>query len=186
MRSVSAFEMTSLDGYFVDAAGDMSWAHRDDAEWRAFSEGNASGDGALLFGRVTYRLMAGFWPTPAAAKAMPATAAKMNAAEKIVFSRSLVRTDWNNTRLFSGDLAGAVRTLKQEAGAPIVILGSGAIVAQLTEAGLIDEYQIVTVPIVLGAGRTLFEGVTRRVGLSLLESQRFTNGNVFSRYAAAV
>jgi dihydrofolate reductase len=63
MRALRAFENVSVDGFFVDANGDMSWAHRQDEEWNAFTSQNATGDGALLFGRVTYEMMAGFWTT---------------------------------------------------------------------------------------------------------------------------
>jgi len=58
MRTVVAFEQVSLDGYFADGSGDMSWAHKQDPEWNAFAASNASGGGALLFGRVTYEPMA--------------------------------------------------------------------------------------------------------------------------------
>ena len=85
MRKVIAFEQVSLDGFFVDGKGDMSWAHKQDPEWTAFAGSNASGDGALLFGRVTYEMMASFWPTPQAMESMPAVAEGMNRMPKFVF-----------------------------------------------------------------------------------------------------
>ena len=182
MRKLSVFNNVSLDGYFTDAAGDMSWAHKDDAEWNAFTNGNAQGGGALLFGRRTYDMMAGFWPTPMAAKMMPVVAASMNAMEKYVFSRTLKKAAWQNTTLLNSEIAQAVRALKQSTGPDIVIMGSGTIVAQLTEAGLIDVYQIAVAPIVLGSGRTLFEGVGRRPVLKRTGSRTFDNGNVFLTY----
>jgi dihydrofolate reductase len=91
MRKVVAFESVSLDGYFADVNGDMSWAHKQDAEWNAFVGGNASGGGALLFGRVTYELMASFWPTPAAMERAPVVAEGMNNMPKVVFSRTLTK-----------------------------------------------------------------------------------------------
>jgi len=78
MRKLHVYDTISLDGYFTDAANDMSWAHRRDPEWSQYVAGNASGDGALLFGRVTYDQMAAFWPTPQAAQMMPEVAAGMN------------------------------------------------------------------------------------------------------------
>jgi len=66
MQKLIVFNNVSLDGYFVDANGDMRWAHRPDPEWNEFAAGNASGGGTLLFGRATYDLMAGYWPTPLA------------------------------------------------------------------------------------------------------------------------
>jgi dihydrofolate reductase len=90
------FNSVSLDGYFTDANNDMSWAHAggDDPEVREFTAGNAKGTGALVFGRITYEMMASFWPTPQAAQMMPEVAAGMNGARKYVFSRSLRKADW--------------------------------------------------------------------------------------------
>ena len=185
MRSLRVFDNVSLDGYFVDAKGDMSWAHKRDEEWNAFASGNASGDGELLFGRVTYQMMAAFWPTPQAAQMLPAVAAGMNAMRKYVCSRTLGETTWQNTVLLQGDLADAVARLKETPGPDIVILGSGNVVSQLTSARLIDGYDIVISPVVLGAGRTLFETVTERVPLTVTGVRPFANGNVVISYAPA-
>jgi dihydrofolate reductase len=182
MRKVVAFEQVSLDGYFVDANGDMSWAHKQDAEWNAFAASNASGGGALLFGRVTYELMASFWPTPAAKDRAPVVAEGMNNLPKVVFSRTLEQASWKNTKLVKGDVAVEVRNMKHEPGPDMAILGSGSIVSQLAQAGLIDEFQIVVNPIVLGKGRTLFDGVTQKLPLKLINTRAFGNGNVVLYY----
>jgi dihydrofolate reductase len=182
MRKLIAFEHVSLDGFFVDAQGDMSFAHKQDPEWNEFSASNASGDGSLLFGRVTYEMMAGFWPTPAARETMPEVAEGMNTMPKVVFSRTLEKAAWKNTRLVKGDLVAEVRRMKKDTGPGIAILGSGSIVSQLTQAGLIDELQIVVNPVVLGKGRTLFEGVGQNIALKLVGSRAFGNGNVVLRY----
>ena len=89
MRKLIVFNMVSLDGFFVDGKGDMSWAHKQDAEWNTFVSGNASGSGVLVFGRITYQLMASYWPTPMALQNSPAVAKGMNEMPKIVFSRTL-------------------------------------------------------------------------------------------------
>jgi dihydrofolate reductase len=182
MRRLIVFNQISLDGYIADAHGDMSWAHKDDPEWTAFSSENAGGDGVLLFGRVTYDLMAGFWPTPAALKSMPAVAEGMNRMQKVVFSRKMKKATWQNTTLVKKDIVGAVRKMKSARGPSMVILGSGSIVSQLTEAGLIDEYQMIVNPIVLGKGKTMFEGVKKKVTLRLTRTRPFTNGNVVLWY----
>ncbi len=182
MRRLIAFEQVSLDGYFVDANGDMSWAHKQDPEWNAFVAGNASGDAALLFGRVTYEMMASFWPTPAAIERAPAVAEGMNTMPKVVFSRTLEKASWKNTTLVKRDIAAEVRRMKKESGPDMAILGSGRIVSQLAQAGLIDEFQVVVNPVVLGKGRTLFEGVTRKLGLKLIKTRAFGNGNVVLYY----
>lgn len=186
MRKLIAFESVSLDGYFTDANGDMSWAHKNDPEWNAFASSNASGDGALLFGRVTYEMMASFWPTPAAMETLPEVAKGMNRMPKFVFSRTLDVATWSNTTIVKGDLAGEVRKMKNQSGPGIAILGSGSIVSQLTEARLIDEYQLVFCPVVLGSGRTLFESVKERTPLERLSTRSFDNGNVVSFYRLMV
>lgn len=185
MRKIHVFNNQSLDGYFTDAGGSMNWAHKQDEEWNEFSGENASGEGELLFGRVTYEMMASFWPTPRAAQMMPAVAAGMNAMRKYVISRTLAHAGWQNTTLLKGDLADQARRLKSQPGPGLVILGSGSIVSQLTEAGLIDSYQLVVCPIVLGRGRTLFETVRANVHLRLTKSRTFQNGNVVLWYERA-
>jgi dihydrofolate reductase len=183
MRRLSVFNNVSVDGYFCDAQGDMSWAHKQDAEWEAFTSANASGGGVLLFGRITYELMASFWPTPEALEAWPVVAERMNSLPKVVFSNSLAQPSWQNTDLVSGDIESFVENMKREPGPDIVIMGSGTIVAQLTDARLIDAYQIVVTPIVLGSGRTMFEGVKEKVPLRLTGTRAFDNGNVVLWYA---
>jgi dihydrofolate reductase len=106
----------------------------------------------------------------------------MNKLQKHVFSTTLDKAAWNYTRLFKGDMTAEVRKLKQEPGPDIVIMGSGSVVAQLADAGLIDEYQIVLNPLVVGGGRTLFEGVKRKLPMKLVKSRTFGNGNVVLFY----
>ena len=183
MRKLIVFNNVSIDGYFTDANGGMSFAHntRPDAEWQAYVASNASGNGELVFGRKTYEMMAAYWPTPPAER-MPEVAAGMNRSPKVVFSRTMEKAGWNNTRLLKGDLATEVRKLKSESGGGMCILGSGTIVAQLADAGLIDEFHSVTVPVVFGKGRTQFEGVTKRLEFDVTSVRAFTNGNVLTVY----
>ena len=185
MRKVVVFNSISLDGYFTDGTNDVAWAHKRDAEWQSFTAENAGGDAELLFGRKTYEMMAGFWPTPQALQAMPKVAESMNRMRKTVFSHTLKSADWENSRLAQADLATEIRRMKSEPGPNLLILGSGEIVAQLTQAGLIDAYQLVVVPIVLGSGRTLFEGVTGKPRLELTKTRAFENGNVVGWYERA-
>jgi dihydrofolate reductase len=182
MRKLVVFDSVSLDGFFADARGDMSWAHQQDSEWGEFVSGNAKGESVLVFGRVTYDLMASYWPTAQALQTNRAVAERMNALEKIVFSRTLREASWPNTRLIKGDVGGEIRKLKQEPGPDMVIMGSGSLVSQLTAARLIDEYQVVLCPIVLGRGRTLFAGVEEKVSLTLKKTRPFRNGNVVLWY----
>ena len=184
MRKLIVFNHVSLDGYFTDAKDDMSFAHNDrqDAEWDAFVQSNARGGGTLVFGRITYELMASFWPTPLAAENMPLVAQQMNSLPKVVFSRTLDAVSWNNTKLVKADMAGEIRKMKQEAGEDMVILGSGSIISQLAREGLIDEYQIVVDPVALGKGRTMFDGIKEKLPLKLIKTRAFGNGNVLLCY----
>lgn len=184
MPRLIVFNSVTLDGYFAGPNGDLSWAHRDrpDAEWDAFVTGNASGGGRLLLGRKTYELMASYWPTPKAVKNDPAVAEGMNRLEKVVFSRTLKQASWSNTKLSRGNLVEEVRRMKKEPGEGIAILGSGSIVSQLAPEGLIDEYQLVVNPVVLGAGRTMFDGIPEKLPLRRTNVRTFGNGNVLLCY----
>ena len=184
-RSLSAFMQVSLDGYYCDPRGDMSFAHKppDDTEWQTFVTGDAAGGGMLLFGRVTYEMMAAWWPTPMAAQAMPEVAARMNEMPKVVCSRTLRSADWQNTTLVRDDLVGTIRRMKSDAGPDIAILGSGSIVSQLADAGLIDTLQVVVNPVALGAGKSFLSGITRRLDFTLTKTRVFKNGSVVLWYA---
>jgi dihydrofolate reductase len=103
----------------------------------------------------------------------------MNGMQKVVFAQP---NAVQNTTLVKDDIAGAVRRMKSEPGPGMVILGSSSIVAQLTQAGLIDEYQIVVHPVVLGQGKTMFAGITTRLSLRLTKTRAFGNGRVVLWY----
>jgi dihydrofolate reductase len=185
MRKLSVFNQVSVDGFFRTTDGDIGWLKErqgDDPEFRAFIGGNASGASVLLFGRKTYEMMAAFWPTPMAAEQMPQVAKGMNAAPKVVFSKTLKTATWSNTTVRGGDLVAEVRKLKEAPGDPLVILGSGTIVAQLARAGLVDEFQILVFPVVLGGGVTMFAGVDNPIDLKLRSTRAFKNGTVFMVY----
>jgi len=184
MRRLVVFNQVSVDGYFADVNGDISWFknNQKDAEFQAFVEGNATGGGVLLFGRITYELMASYWPTPFAAQNDPVVAERMNNLPKVVFSRTLDKVEWNNTKLVKGDMAAEIRKMKKESGQDMAIMGSGRVVSQLAQEGLVDEYQIVVYPVVLGRGRTMFDGITKRLTLKLTKTRTFGNGNVLLCY----
>ncbi len=184
MPKLTAFNLITLDGYFSGEYGDISWHGKftNDPEWSEFSQQNARGGGMLLFGRVTYELMASFWPTPMASEFDAVTAERMNNLPKIVFSRTLEKASWNNSRVVTSDPTSEVRELKSGSGKDMAILGSGSIIRQLAPEGLIDEYQFVVVPVVLGKGRTIFEGIRTKLSLRLTKSRTFKNGNVLLVY----
>jgi dihydrofolate reductase len=179
MRRLVVFNNVTLDGYFSGMKGDISWAKgNQDAEFKAFAAENAKSGGVLVFGRITYELMMSYWPTPDAIKNDPIVAERMNNLPKLVFSKTLNKASWNNSTLVKGDPAAEIRKMKQEPGEDMAIMGSGSIVSQLTQARLIDEYQIVMNPVVVGKGRTMFEGVEEKLSLKLTNTRTFGNGNV--------
>jgi len=184
MGKLNVFNLVTVDGYFAGEDGDISW-HNVDEEFQELANQNSNSGNILLFGRVTYELMAGFWPTPEAIRTDPIVAKGMNRAEKIVFSRTLDKAEWNNTRLVKNDLLAEVRKLKQQPAKNLTVLGSGSIVSQLAQAGLIDEYEILLNPVILGKGKTMFEGVRDRLYLKLISTRTFGNGNVLLRYEPA-
>jgi dihydrofolate reductase len=184
MGRVGAFMLVTLDGYFEGPERDISW-HQHDAEGSEFAlEGLKSGD-TLLFGRVTYELMAGHWPTTRAITNDPIVAKGMNNADKIVFSRTLKKPEWNNTRLVSNHIEEEIKSLKQTPGRNMTLLGSGSILTRLARQGLIDEYQFMVVPVVLGDGTPVFKGLKGRLSLKLTSTRTFRNGNVLLCYQPA-
>jgi dihydrofolate reductase len=185
MRKIVVFNLVSIDGYFAGQDGDISW-HNVDEEFNEYAIEKVTAGNTLLFGRVTYELMASFWPTPQAIKNDPIVAERMNNLPKIVFSRTLNRAEWNNTRLVKADMLSVLRKMKQESGRPMAILGSGSIVSQLAPHGLIDEFQIMVNPVVLGKGKTMFQGIQDKLNLKLKKSRIFGNGNILLHYAPAI
>lgn len=184
MAAISAYISLSLDGCYADANSDMSWAHTQDAEQAEFAGNNASGEGQLLFGRTTYDMMKPFWTSPQAAQMMPDVAAGMNARPKVVFSRTLKDTDWRNTRIAKDDLVSELRAIKQ-GDMPATILGSGTIVAQVASAGLLDSLLVMYVPVTLGGGKRLFDGIPRSLNWKREDIRQFGNGNVYISYRPA-
>ena len=187
MARLSAFMNVSLDGCFADANDDMGAFHalHRDREFQAFTEENAKGGGVLAFGRKTYDMMAGYWPSPMATQQNPVVAAQMNARRKLVFSRKMKSAEWTNTTVLTGDLANEAKALKAAPGPDMVILGSASIVSQLSEAHLLDGLQLVVNPIAFGDGRKLLAGVNKILAWRLVRTCAFGNGAVFLDYAPA-
>ena len=136
----------------------------------------------MLLGRVTYDMLSTFWTSPYAKHSMREMAARLDQAPKFVASRTLQVGAWNNTHILSDDLIAQVRQMKSEAGDPIVVYGSGSVVSQLSEADLVDEYQVVVNPVVLGQGRPLFGGITKQLKVERVSTRAFENGNLLVCY----
>jgi len=181
MDTLNVFNFISLNGFYKDANNGIGWERHDGDEEKEFSGKNAQGGAILLFGRKTYEMMYSFWPTPAGHQTEAATAKGMSAAEKIVFSNTLDKADWDNTRVVKGDIAGEVSRLK-EAGRKMTVLGSGSIVAQLTDARLVDTFMIMVDPIALSGGTAIFQGIHKNLTLQLADHKIFKSGRVLLTY----
>jgi len=181
MRKLSAFNFVTLNGFYKDINNSTAW-HVHGEEGAKFSEENMQSGNALLFGRVTYEMMAGFWQSPAAMHAMPEVTKGINLAEKFVISNTLESASWNNTTLIKGNLAQEIRKLKQQAGSDITILGSGSITAQLMDEGLIDSFTLWVDPIAIGAGTPIFKGISGQRDFRLTNCRTFKSGAVVLSY----
>lgn len=199
MRRIVVFDNVTADGYFAASDGALDWVVPDPE----LNRSNASGldePGTILFGRRTYEMFESFWPRavegdPGARSArdphdggalspeMRAMGVWINEATKIVFSRTRKDVTWRNSSLRRELDPRAVEALKREPGRDIMLFGSGSIVSQLAAHGLVDEYQLVVNPLLLGGGRTLVNGLTWRVPLTLREARAYPSGNVMLRYA---
>jgi dihydrofolate reductase len=181
MRKLFVSNMISIDGYYAGPNDEIDW-HNVDAEFNAMATEMLDTVDTLVFGRVTYEGMASYWPSPAGLADDPVIAAKVNALGKVVFSRTLSAVDWNGARLAQSAPADEIARLKAEPGKDMVIFGSGTIVTQLTQLGLIDEYRLFVSPVILGAGKSLFAGVTGRPTLRLVSAQAYDSGNAMLVY----
>lgn len=181
MRKLAAFNFISLNGMYKGDGDDISW-HRHGGEEAQFSVDSLEADNILLLGRVTYEMFASWWPTPMAAEAYPAVASMMNSAEKIVFSNVIEEPRWHNTKAMSGDIVAQVRDMKAQPGKDMTILGSGAIVSQFAEAGLIDEFQIMIDPVVVSGGIGIFSHMQQSLALELTGTKVFKSGSILLTY----
>ncbi|WP_276374564.1 dihydrofolate reductase family protein [Chryseolinea sp. H1M3-3] len=181
MRKLTVFNFMTLNGYFKGANEDITW-HRHGQEESEYAAEGAKSESIILFGRKTYEMMASYWPTPMAMQNAPGVAKGMNKSEKIVFSTTLKKTDWQNTRLIKTDIIGEVKKLKKTSGKDMVVLGSGSIVTQFAQAGIIDNYQFMIDPVALDDGATIFKGITTKLDLKLTDTKIFKSGVVLLCY----
>jgi dihydrofolate reductase len=181
MGKLTSFQFLTLNGFYKGDNNDISW-HRHGGEESDFAAAGAQSDSILLFGRTTYEMMASFWPTPQAEQTIPEVAKGMNQSEKIVFSRTLQKADWNNTRVISDNIAAEVKKLKKESPKDMTILGSGSILTELTAAGLVDEFQFMIDPVALGSGAAVLSGLSQKLDLELISHRVFSSGVVLLSY----
>jgi len=184
MRKIIVSNYITLDGFFAGPKGEIDWFVWDD-ETASYSREMMASIDTILFGRATYELMAGYWPTASPPAEDPVIINFMNNSPKIVFTRSLAKPDWNNTRVVREFGKDEILKMKQGPGRDMVIYGSGSIVSTLTRMGLIDEYLLFVNPVVLGSGKPMFIGLQNKVDLKLLGTRTFQCGVVLLRYQLA-
>jgi dihydrofolate reductase len=136
--------------------------------------------GLHLIGRNTYEEMAEFWPTSDDAYAAP-----MNNIPKVVFSKTLKRAEWPDSRIARGDLAEEIAALKRETGKDMIAWGGAAFAQSLSRLRLVDEYRFILQPVALGEGYPLFKGLTAPLRLELVDAQTYNNGAALHVYRPA-
>lgn len=184
MRRLFSFNMVTLDGFFEGPNHEIDW-HNVDDEFNEFAIEQTGTVDVLLFGRVTYQMMASYWPTPSAIADDPVVAGQMNRVPKIVFSRTLDKAEWNNTRLIRDGIAEEILKLKQQPGKDLALFGSANLMSTLMQLDLIDEHRIMVNPVVLGGGNPLFQRSQDKLNLKLIRTRIFGNGNVLLCYQPA-
>lgn len=187
MRNIITTTWVTLDGFIAGPDGNMDWVGElyDDAMGAYESDLVASAD-TLLLGRVTYESFAGSWPhvpdSPTASEGEKAYARALNAMRKIVVSRTLDRVEWNNSTLLREITPEAIGQLKGEPGRDVLIYGSASLIGALTNFGLINEYQVLVHPVIVGSGKPLFGGVTDQAKLQLIDCKAHPSGVVRLTY----
>lgn len=182
MHKILVFNNISLDGLFSDAEGGVGWAKRDSEELTEYVKQVRGDIRTYVFGRATYQMFAGFWPTPAGKAVNPYFAKILNEGRKVVFSKSLKQATWENTVIEREADASTLDRIKASGDGDCLIFGSGSLVRDLTERGWVDEYQLVVNPVIVGGGRPLFSHLPKNVELRLLDVKPFKNGTVLLRY----
>jgi dihydrofolate reductase len=194
-RAVVASTFLTLDGYMVGRDEDMSWVAVDfDREMQAdIAEDMSRKSDVFVFGRVTYEMFAAYWPSavpyengdqlnPAEGKEDPEIIGALNSFPKLVFSKALESSEWNNTQVVDEGLEHEIRRLKQQPGKAVSIQGSASIVQALARADLIDEYHLYVHPVLLGEGKPLFATGTDRQDFELAGIKPYANGVVAMNY----
>jgi dihydrofolate reductase len=186
MRKLIASEFVSLDNFFTDPKGNNRFRREDDELTTDTDAVLAAADAILLDG-ATYDILGNYWPNTTLKDLIIAD--KVNEIPKFIFSRTLDKVKWgkwNNATLVKDDLAQAIKQLKQQPGKDMLIFGSGELISTLAPLGLIDEYRLIVIPVVIGRGTPLFEGVTQPINLELLRTKTYQSGVIVLTYGSQV
>ncbi|NBD22251.1 dihydrofolate reductase family protein [Paenibacillus glycinis] len=185
MRKLVLFMHVSLDGYASDSNGGLGWIPYDE-ELANYAEEIVAEVGSPVYGRATYRLMESYWPAmlddPNASRHETEHAKWLQDVEKIVISGTMDKAEWNNTVLIKDRIAEKIKALKERPGKNLVIFGSPGAAKTLLELGLIDEFLLTICPVVLGGGKSVFDGGVEKIKLKLLSSRTLQSGIIATRY----
>lgn len=177
----------TLDGFVSGSDSELDWHFQSwNKEMAESLTQQLNSADTILLGRVTYKAMAGYWPKSTTDPCFPredvAFADMMNGYSKIVFSKTLKTTDWNNSRVIKGNIEYEIAQLKHQQGKDIITYGSNQLVSALVEYDLIDEYQVWIHPVVLGSGKPLFRNLHEKLDMKLLKIKTFKSGVVMLNY----
>jgi dihydrofolate reductase len=192
MRKLIMKMSISVDGFVSESNGQKDWIFKSSDETsRAWLVEQTWKWGLIIMGRKSFETMAPYWPTAPGPFAAP-----MNEIPKGLFTKkgfkgihipkaepSPATASWAGARVFNGDLADEIRKLKSEPGKPIGALGGAGFMQNLIATGLIDEYLLVTHPVVLGKGLPIFNGVAQSLDLKLVDVKAFPGGIVAHTYS---
>lgn len=178
----------SLDGFAADDNGGLGWISYDN-DLQQYADEIVATVGSPVYGRVTYELMAGYWPAVLndanESERDRAHAAWVDKATKIVFSKTMQKAEWNNTIVINDNITEEINKLKQQPGKNLVIFGSPRLAHSLMELGLIDEYQLTLNPVLLGSGIPAFKNIKIKTNLTLVKATPLNNGVVGLHYVTA-
>lgn len=164
----------TLDGFMEGPNRELTYtAEFHDPDFDRYASEMLASIGGMLLGRVTYELFAGYWPS-----AKGPDADRMNQLPKVVFSRTLKKLDWGNSKLVNGNIGEEVTRLKQQPGKDLALFGSANLAATLIQLGLIDEYRILVTPVILGVGTPMFKDIESTFKLKLLKATTWSSGTV--------
>jgi dihydrofolate reductase len=188
MRKVVLFMHLSLDGFAGGPNGELNFLTYDQ-ELQQYADELVKTVGSPIYGRTTYQLMQGYWPTvltkPDSPKQALDHARWVEDVPKIVFSRTLNEATWNNTLLIKDNVTEEITKLKQQPGKDLVIFGSPGLATTFMDLGLIDEYKLTVHPIILGNGISVFRNNGVKSALKLLDAKTLKSGVLTLNYATS-
>jgi dihydrofolate reductase len=178
MRKLFWQMSVTLDGFIEGPNRELDYtAQFADQDFDHYASDMLNTIDAIFLGRRTYQLFADYWPS-----ATGPDADRLNQLPKVVFSRTLEKVDWNNSRLVKGNVAEEVARWKQEPGKDLALFGSADLASTFIRLGLIDEYRILVTPVILGSGTPMFKGITDRIALKLLAATPWSSGTMALYY----